>query len=128
MNYKIISVVSGLLVWLVVSIAIRMFGQLVFIPGDPAVLAVLYLASFAGLVLALRLMFRLMSLLVQQVFLATILMVLPGMVLDGVALAFYPVVFPNLDPAACGLFGGWLLVAYAGVLAGAVTWPIGRRH
>ena len=126
MNYKTICVLAGLVVWLGWTIAIRTFGQFFFLTDNPSVIIVLFVASFVLLVFLARLIFRLLSLLVQQVFLAAILLVAPGMVLDSLVMSFYGVVFPNLPLASASLYGGWLLLAYGAVLVGALTWPLGR--
>jgi hypothetical protein len=128
MNYKLASVLIGLAFWLAWTIAIRTVGQLFFLTGDAAVMLVLYIGGFALVFLVARLLFRLLALLVQQVFLAATLMVAPGMVLDSLTVSFYAWVFPNM-PAESGVYyGGWLLLAYAAVLAAALSWPIGKHR
>lgn len=47
---------------------------------------------------------------------AAVFMVLPGMLLDVVALAFFGVLYPNMGPEAAPFFGAFLLWAYALVL------------
>jgi hypothetical protein len=38
--------------------------------------------------------------------------------LDACSALFYPRVFPNLDPASAGAFGGWMLACCAGAILG----------
>jgi hypothetical protein len=128
MNYKSISVLVGLVFWLAWTIAIRTVGHLFFVTGNPAVMIVLFAGGFVLLVCVARLLFRLMALLVQQVFLAAVLMVAPGMILDSVLVCLFTVVFPNMPPEAGLYYGAWLLLAYAAVLVGALTWPIGKHR
>jgi hypothetical protein len=128
MNYKTISVIAGLAFWALWTIAIRTVGHLFFITENPGVMAILFAGGFMLLVFIARLLFRLMALLVQQVFLAVTLMVVPGMILDSLLVVFYAAVFPNM-PAASGVYyGAWLLLMYAAVLVGALTWPIGKHR
>lgn len=128
MNYKAWSVIIGLAFWLAWTIVIRTVGHLFFLTGDTAVMVVLYVGGAVLLVFLARLLFWMMALLVQQVFLAATLMVMPGMVLDSLAVTFYPVVFPNMPPESAASYGGWLLLAYGAVLVGALTWPIGKHR
>jgi hypothetical protein len=45
-------------------------------------------------------------------------LVLPTLLLDPFSSAFFPAVFPNIDPSAAGVFGGWMMWCCAGALAG----------
>ena len=128
MNYKSISVLVGLAVWLAWTIAIRTVGHLFFVTDNPAAMIILFVGGFVLLVFVARLLFRVMALLVQQVFLAATLMVVPGMILDSLLVCFFAVVFPNMPPQAGLYYGAWLLLVYAAVLVGALTWPIGKHR
>jgi hypothetical protein len=44
--------------------------------------------------------------------------ILPTLVLDPWACVFFSRVYPNLEPEAAGIFGGWMLVFCAGAVAG----------
>jgi len=46
---------------------------------------------------------------------------LPTLVLDALASAFFPWVYPNFSPVAAGIFGGWMLVCCGGGLAGLIS-------
>jgi hypothetical protein len=46
------------------------------------------------------------------------MLVLPTLLLDTFASAFFPYVYPNLLVAAAGLFGGWMLWCCGGALLG----------
>jgi hypothetical protein len=47
------------------------------------------------------------------------LFILPTLILDAFATAFFPVFFPNLAPAAASTFGGLMLVSAGGAVVGA---------
>ena len=42
---------------------------------------------------------------------------LPTLILDPFSCAFFPSVFPNMDPAAAGIFGGLMLICCGGAVA-----------
>jgi hypothetical protein len=46
------------------------------------------------------------------------LLVLPTLILDPFSCAFFSSVFPNIDPAAAGAFGGWMLICCGGAVIG----------
>ena len=48
--------------------------------------------------------------------------VAPGMLLDTISAIWFPVIFPNIRPAAAGAFGGWLLFCNVVVLLTAVLY------
>jgi len=50
---------------------------------------------------------------------AAALFILPTLILDAFATAFFPRVFPNLPPGAAPTFGGLMLVSAAGAVIGA---------
>jgi len=106
----------GLLLWLVGTVAIRLVGQRLLHPNRPVQTVILYLLSFV-----------LMGLLVRRIFhrldrdlwpTAATLLILPTLILDAFACAFFYTVYPNVDPAAAGVFGGWMLIFCAGAVAG----------
>ena len=106
----------GLLLWLVGTVAIRLAGQRLLHANQPLQTVILYVLSFV-----------LMGLLVRRIFhglerdlwpTAATLLVLPTLILDPFACAFFHTVYPNLDPAAAGIFGGWMLIFCAGAVAG----------
>jgi len=50
---------------------------------------------------------------------------LPTLLLDPLSSAFFSTVFPNITPAAGGLFGGWMLCCCAGAFMGVA---VGAAH
>jgi hypothetical protein len=112
---------TGLLIWTVGTAAIRLAGHSFLRPGRTLPAVVLYLASFVLMTLLVpRICRRLgwQSDLCEQLKGASLL-ILPTLILDPFSCAFFTTVFPNLDPDAAGVFGGWMLIFCGGAIAGA---------
>jgi len=106
----------GVLLWLLGTIAIRLFGHRLLHTNQPVQTVILYVLSFVLMALLIR---RIFHRLVRDMWpAATTLLMLPTLVLDPFSCAFFPVVFPNVDPAAAGVFGGWMLIFCAGAVVG----------
>ena len=104
--------ITGFVIWAGATIALRLVGQYAF--RSPAVLfAVSLPAMIAVALMVLRD--------AEQRALAAIALVAPGMLLDTISAIWFPRIFPNIRPAAAGLFGGWLLFCNIVVLLSAVT-------
>ena len=112
---------TGFLIWVVGTCLIRFGGRGLLRPGHTLATLLLYIASFAVMgVLGPRICRRL-KLEPHAWFEATALLCLPTLVLDPFSALFFPRVFPNLDPAAAGAFGGWMLVCCGGAFAGVIS-------
>jgi Family of unknown function (DUF5367) len=118
-------VITGFVIWLAATIALRLFGQRILHPGD-----------WQGTLILFALTFPLMLLLVRRVCIgarlpqeewlpAAVSLLLPTLLLDPFSSAFFPIVFPNMATEVAGVFGGWMLWCCAGGLIGAA---IGRRN
>jgi hypothetical protein len=106
----------GFVVWLAATVAFRLAGQYVLDPAAPVVVGGLFVAvvpAMIGLALAL---YRWQGVTGATRLQAAVALVLPGMVLDSLAVAWFGTVFPNMVPGAAKYFGGMLLLAYASVL------------
>ncbi len=101
----------GIVLWLAGTIAIRLAGQWLLRPGLASL--GLYAASFTVMALLVPRIARTHT--------AVLLIILPTLVLDSIACVFFPAVYPNLAPAAAGLFGGWMLACCGGAVAGAIA-------
>ena len=111
----------GFIVWLLATVVFRAAGHLFFLDDRPAVLAMIWIVSFVGLLGASLYLFHRYRLNAAQRYQAAVLMVISGMVLDAFA-----AVFPNMPASAAGSFGAWLLWAYASVLLAAIL-PLARQ-
>jgi hypothetical protein len=122
MNIRLL--VSGLVVWLGASAALRVDGQRLLHPGDTAGTLLLFLVSFPLMAwVARRLCRKLPS---EQWLRGAVSFALPSLLLDPFSSAFFPLVFPNMAPVMAGVFGGWVLWCCAGALVGVMI-PAGTR-
>ena len=115
-SYKLSTLLVGLLLWLLGTIAIRLAGHRLLHANQPFPTVMLYLLSFVLMALLVRRIFRGLQHDLHPA--AATLLMLPTLVLDPFSCAFFSVVFPNVDPAAAGVFGGWMLIFCAGAVAG----------
>lgn len=106
----------GVLLWLAGTIAIRLLGHRLLHTNQPLKTVILYLLSFVLMALLIPRIFRRLEKDLWPA--AATLLMLPTLILDPFSCLFFPVVFPNVDPAAAGLFGGWMLIFCAGAVAG----------
>src|SRR5262247_3551890 len=112
-------VLSGLVLWTIGTVAIRLTGQHLLRNGGPAATLPLYLTSFLLMALLARRICRGLRLPRESWLEAAALLSLPTLLLDPLSCAFFSTVFPNLDPSAAGAFGGWMLACCGGAVAGA---------
>jgi Kef-type K+ transport system membrane component KefB len=112
------TLIAGFLIWAGGTGIVRLTGRRLLQPGHPAQTVGLYLVSFA-----------LMAFLVPRIChrlgfardlwpKAATLLILPTLILDPFSCAFFTTIFPNLDPGAAGVFGGWMLICCGGGVAG----------
>jgi len=106
----------GIAIWLAGTVAIRLAGQHLLLPAQPTRTLLLYAVSAAAMAaLVPQLLGGMMR--IERLGAVTLLM-LPTLTFDALACAFFPAVYPNVDPAAAGLFGGWMLICCGGAVAG----------
>jgi hypothetical protein len=113
---------TGLALWAVGTIALRLGGQFLLHPVAGPRTLVLFAASFVVFALVARRLCR--PLPDDRRLAAGVSLVMPTLLLDPFSAAFFPVVFPNIPAGAAGVFGGWMLACCAGALTGVI---IGRR-
>lgn len=102
--------------WLLATVGFRVAGQVLLNPETPLVIGVLFGVTIPGMVILALGVFRWRSIDARSQPLAAILLVVPGMVLDAIALPLFDTVFPNMAAGAAPFFGGLLLLAYVLVL------------
>jgi hypothetical protein len=111
--------VWGLGLWLTGTLAVRMAGQHLFIPGGWGRMVTLFALSFPACFWLVRALCRRTALLREAWPVGAASLLLPTLVLDAFTSAFFPVVFPNVNPQMAGVFGGWMLwCCGAGLLGG----------
>jgi len=108
--------VTGFIIWLVATIALRLGGQYVF--GRVPV-TLLLLITLPVMMLVARLVLGHLPTREQRA-LGAIALVAPGMLLDTISAIWFPLIFPNIRIGCSGLFGGWLLFCNVVVLLTAV--------
>ena len=106
----------GIAVWLAAILAVRLVGHVLLPPDDPGRTALVFIATVPLMAMVAFAVYSLLDVPPERRLTAATLLVLPGMVLDAVAVTVFETVFPNMSPAAGSTFGGLLLLAYASVL------------
>ena len=109
------ALLTGLVLWIVGTLAIRLGGQYILRLN----LLLLYLLSFAAMAVLVPRILGGMGLQKDAWPAAVTLLMLPTLILDSLACAFFSTVYPNLSPAAAGAFGGWMLIFCGGAAVGA---------
>jgi hypothetical protein len=110
----------GLALSLFGTAIIRLFAATILRPDSPGRTAALFALSFALMAGLTPRICRSLANDPAQWFEATALLMLPTLLLDPWACVFFARVYPNLQPAAAGLFGGWMLIFCAGSVVGAL--------
>ena len=114
---------SGLAIWLVATVALRLAGQYVLRPGTIAGTLIKFAISFPLMAWIVRRLCRRFRLPQQEWLMGAVSIAFPTLLLDPFSSAFCPVVFPNMAPEVAGVFGGWMLLCCAGALTGALLRP-----
>jgi len=110
---------AGLILWLVGTIALRVAGQHLLPPDHPMAALGLLIGGAAGSAWLVRRLCAGAQLSREDWMAGAVAIVLPTLCLDAFSASFFSAVFPNIAPAAAGLFGGWMLACCAGGLLGA---------
>src|SRR5579863_1070471 len=114
---------SGLAIWLVGTIALRVMGQRLLHPNHGMGTLVLFAVSFLLMAIVVRRLCSRAGLPPERWLRGAFWVALPTLLLDPFSSAFFPVVFPNMSPEVAGVFGGWMLFCCAGALVGAMIRP-----
>jgi hypothetical protein len=112
------TILTGILIWASGTIAIRLAGHGLLQPSHNARTVVLYAASFLLMAFLVPRICRRLGWETDLWPKGATLLILPTLILDSLACAFFTSVYPNLDPAAAGAFGGWMLICCGGGVAG----------
>lgn len=107
----------GLIVWFLATLGFRFYGHTFFYPDDimNAVLFIIAAPLGWGFMVLYLGALRVTP---ENRALAAIGFVLPGMALDALVTANFPLVFPNLDMSMDAKFGALMLWTYAALLFG----------
>jgi len=113
----------GLLLWIAGTAGIRLSGHRLLQSQHISQTLILYLVSFIAMGLLIPRICRRLGLEKDSRLKGATLLVLPTLILDPFSCAFFAIVFPNLEPGAAGVFGGWILICCAGAVAGVWVKP-----
>lgn len=119
----------GFGIWAAATLAVRLIGQVLFLPDNAVIVAALYIVVGIALPLLAYGIYIWRRLDPIQQIEAAALLVIPGMLADAFVVLFFAPIFPNVTPEADGLFGAWLLWAYVVVLiTGFIRLPVQRQR
>ena len=124
MNMRL--VLTGFIIWLAATIALRFGGQHILRPGDWRGTLVLFAVTFPLMAWLVRRLCVRAGLLQGEWLAGAISLLLPTLLLDPFSSAFFPAVFPNMSPQVAGIFGGWMLWCVAAALVGVSFRPTER--
>lgn len=108
----------GLLIWIAGTILIRLIGQYLLRPGHNVQTALLYAISLIAMVLLVRGIAHWRKIERSAWMRVAGWLAFPTLLLDPFSCIFFNRVFPNMDPAAAGIFGGWMLISCCGAMLG----------
>lgn len=110
----------GLVIWALATLIMRLVGQLFFSPGAELLLLLLYVVTAPAMLLLVRALLGWRGVTGLWRLRATLLLALPGMLLDAPVVHFLADWLPNIPAAMAGAYGAWLLWAYALALLAAL--------
>jgi hypothetical protein len=113
------ALVAGSLLWLLGTIVFRMAGPGVIHAPSPGRTIPMYIVNGLIAMAVARLVMAWVGVPPGSRPAAVTLFILPTLLLDPVATAFFPALFPNLPPAAAPTFGGLMLISAGGAVIGA---------
>jgi hypothetical protein len=118
--------ILGLLIWIAATVLIRLTGHYFLHPGHNIQTVLLYAVSLSAMLLLVRGIAYWLKIERSAWIRAAGWLALPTLVLDPFSCIFFNRLFPNMDPAAAGIFGGWMLICccgamLAGLLSGAAA-------
>jgi hypothetical protein len=116
----------GLGIWTGATLALRVAGQRLLLPGQRTRTLILFAIGFPLMAWLVRRLCRRFQLPREQWLAGAFSIALPTLLLDPFSSAFFPFVFPNMAPEMAGVFGGWMLWCCAGALVGVTIRPRAR--
>jgi hypothetical protein len=108
----------GLVIWIGATSFLRLGGQHLLRPGNPARTPLIFAITFPLIAWLVRRICRRSRLPRDQWLEGAFWLLLPTLLLDPFSSAFFSVVFPNMAPEVAGEFGGWMLWCCASGLVG----------
>ncbi|MCZ8156907.1 MAG: DUF5367 domain-containing protein [Leptospira sp.] len=118
---------NGFSIWLVATITFRLLGHYFFITDDNLILIVLYVSVIPSLPIVSIMIFRHFHLVGLDCVLGSVLLVLPGMILDTIVIQCFSDLMPNMPVSRASTFGSWLMWAYSIVLLSGILYGQSKR-
>jgi hypothetical protein len=115
--------VLGFLIWVAGTVLIRMIGQDLLHPSRTAQTILLYTISLVLMMLLVRGIAHWQKIEHAAWIKVAVWLALPTLLLDPFSCIFFNLLFPNIDPAASGIFGGWMLINCCGAVLGGLFVP-----
>ncbi|WP_062062181.1 DUF5367 family protein [Aquimarina longa] len=128
MSYKKFSLVLGFLVWLFGTIPFSLWGDSFFLTNNLLVMLLLYFGIIPILYFLTSIVYTKFQLTKPEILEATMLMVLPGLVLDVLVFMNYQVVFPALTIFDAGSFISYVIWIYSIALILGLLKKSGKAH
>jgi hypothetical protein len=116
MNYRTFCLGFGFSVWLLATLPFVFWGEVFFVTSNAFVLSAFFIGVVPVLYLLAIWVFSKLKLSGDKVLWASVLMAMPGMILDVACLKFHSIVFPNLTTEQSVVLGAWILWVHAVVL------------
>lgn len=103
----------GILVWLAGTLLMRFAGQYFFFPTNSFSMIECFLLMLLVMPSVMVGIFRWQGIKPAQAYEATMVLVIPSMLMDAVVSFCFPQIFPNVEPLVEGPFAAWLFWGYA---------------
>ena len=113
------ALLAGGVLWLMGTLVFRFGPPGILEPPSPAQTILFYLVNAVIVIVVVRILFAWAGVGRDERPAAVSLFILPTLLLDAFATAFFPAFFPNLQRAAAPTFGGLMLISAAGAVLGA---------
>jgi hypothetical protein len=113
------ALLAGIAIWIIGTIAVRLAGDRLLHPDRLTWSLALYAVSFVAMAFLVRGICVLLRIDRDSWPAAATLLILPTLLFDPFSCLFITTVFPDLEPGAAGLFGGWMLICCGGGVTGA---------
>ena len=116
MNYKKYSAIFGFTIWLIATLLFRFWENSFFFIDNSIVITSLFLGTIPILYFLMKWFFNKFRLRKNQILESAILMSIPGMILDVIAIKYHFLVFPTMSKEEIIVLTSWVIWAYTVVL------------
>lgn len=121
MSYQRFSLCFGFSVWLLATLIFSFWGQFFFIDGNIPIMLILYVGSIPILFVLMNMVFSKCQLAIEERIRSSVLLALPGMLLDTFCIKYYEWVFPHFSSEKMIMLSSWIVWVYTVVLFLGIT-------